>query len=325
MKLIKYIAASLLIANVSSCQKIDYQNENCNERQILWVSSDSQMGLATMPDKSALNIDNTIYLTVFPGTDLTSLSVDMALSPQATVSPLASVPQDFSRGPVVYTVTSESGLEREFQLSISEYYEVIEGEWSVAKVEVTSAMDTEYGLDRWPAPAMGQRANEDVLNKSDQAWDGVAYNVPYDGVELDNVYTFDLTSVNEDGDTYGAFRVNAGADDNTATRSIIADFLEDIAYLGGGSSVYNYPDDVSWLPADAGTEWVRSVTGSALTLSNANGDMVCMVTVVDNDNITLTLPTNPNIADLYNRDNNGWLDRYDFIYTVVYTLTRYNN
>ncbi len=323
MKLTKYIAASLLIASLISCEKNDYQDTNNNERQILWVSSDVQMGLATMPNKNGLDTDNTISLTVYPGTDLTSLSVDIALSPGATVSPLASEPQDFSKGPVTYTVTSKSGKKREFQIAISEYFEVLDGEWSVAKVEVTSAMDTEYGLDRWPAPAMGQRANEDVLNKSNQAWDGVAYNVPYNGVELDNIYTFDLESVNEDGNTYGKFLVNAGADSKTANRETVSNFLEEIQYKGNAATPYNYPDDVSWLPAGANMEWIRSVTGNAITLTNNKDEIVCVVTILDNDNITLTLPTNPNIEDLYNRDNNGWLDRYDFIYEIVYTLARH--
>ena len=59
--------------------------------------------------QTVLSTDTAIVFVVRGNADVTSLSPEFTLSPCATVSPASGSTHDFSRGPVLYTVTSQDG------------------------------------------------------------------------------------------------------------------------------------------------------------------------------------------------------------------------
>jgi hypothetical protein len=56
-----------------------------------------------------INLDHTVEIEVFAGTDLSSLTPTISLSPGATISPASGVLRDFTN-PVGYLVTAQDGL-----------------------------------------------------------------------------------------------------------------------------------------------------------------------------------------------------------------------
>lgn len=79
---------------------------------------------ATSEDVCAVTgvIDNdasTITVIVPAGSDLSSVSPVITLNDELTVSPASGVAQDFSKGPVTYTVTNLEGLTKAYQVTIS--------------------------------------------------------------------------------------------------------------------------------------------------------------------------------------------------------------
>lgn len=65
------------------------------------------------------NEASTISVTLPAGTDLTSVTPVITLNEQLSVTPESGVAQDFSQGPIKYTVTNIEGLTTEYEVSIS--------------------------------------------------------------------------------------------------------------------------------------------------------------------------------------------------------------
>jgi hypothetical protein len=194
--------------------------------------------------------------------------------------------------------------------------ELFLGQWKIASVEINSEMDRNYGTPRWPAPGMGQKKGVPIMYTADE----LCYTPNVDGVEMDNILTFTLQSANETGNTFGSFITDPGADGQTASRAIVNDFITLLNITKEIGSAVHYPDDINWLPATAGTTWAKS--GNTITFTSGGVSMVCDITIVNNNKIALQLPLT-NWTEVYNRPNNGWLDRYDFSTWVIYTLERY--
>ena len=293
-------------------------NVPSNERQILWAAAPGQIGMTSMPDKSKLDEDNTIVLQVLPDIDITALPLEIAISPKATVVPSSGTPLDFSKGPVEYTVTSETGIDRKFKVEVTVFEEIFLGKWSVASVEITSDMDVNYGTPRWPAPGMGQVIGATISHNASTP----VYTPVTNGVELDNILTFSFSAIDSKGNPSGILATDPGSDGKTASKQIISDFLDEIHITYDAGDVYNYPDDFTWLPAEKGTVWSHNVSTGTVTFQSGDTSIQCTVTETDNDNISLTFPRNPNRGNVYNRTHNGWYDRYDFLFNVVYNLKR---
>ena len=65
------------------------------------------------------NEESTINVILPAGSDLSSVSPVITLNEDLTVSPASGTAQDFSQGPVIYTVTNEEGLTTEYQVTIT--------------------------------------------------------------------------------------------------------------------------------------------------------------------------------------------------------------
>lgn len=302
-----------------ACQKgDDYMNIQSNEKQILWASAPGQLGMTEMPSRSGLDINNLIKIQVRPDVDITALPVELAISPGATVSPASGSVQDFSKGPVEYTVISQSGKEQKFRIEVTSFTEAILGTWGVTSVDVISDMDKEYGLPRWPAPGMGQTSGKTIFHNEKTP----VYTPQTDGVEMDNILTFVFSSISQTGDVIGILKTDPGKDGKTASREIISNFLEDMNVIYDTGVAYEYPEDFYWIPAEEGTTWTRNSVSGAITFSSGNDSLVCTVESISDNKVVLVLPKNPNAGMVYKRGNNGWYDRYDFAYNTVYTLER---
>ncbi|MGN0281762.1 MAG: PCMD domain-containing protein [Prevotella sp.] len=128
MKTIRLTITALVIATLTSCFKDEAPNAECDITKV-WVHTDNPTELFFQPKDTAINVfyDKTdITFTVRRKADITSLAPQFEITPGATITPANGSVQDFSKGPVVYTVTSESKeWSRQYTVSFKPTVQVI--------------------------------------------------------------------------------------------------------------------------------------------------------------------------------------------------------
>lgn len=101
---------SMLI--MSSCFKEEPLNAECDiELMTLHVSSPQDIFFQLSDTIKELSYTDTVMtITVRPGADVSAITPHFVITPGATITPASGVTQDFTKGPVTYTVTSQDGL-----------------------------------------------------------------------------------------------------------------------------------------------------------------------------------------------------------------------
>ena len=127
MKQSRFIVAALsmsCITTLSSCFKEEPLNAECDIEQA-YIHADNKISLNllfTNPSDTLVNVQSdqtNIEFTMRPLAALTKQAPIFRLTPGATISPESGSLQDFSKGPVTYTVTSEDKQwSRTYQVSI---------------------------------------------------------------------------------------------------------------------------------------------------------------------------------------------------------------
>ena len=127
MKQSRFIVAALsmsCITTLSSCFKEEPLNAECDIEQA-YIHADNKILLNllfTNPSDTLVNVQSdqtNIEFTMRPFAALTKQAPIFRLTPGATISPESGSLQDFSKGPVTYTVTSEDKQwSRTYQVSI---------------------------------------------------------------------------------------------------------------------------------------------------------------------------------------------------------------
>ncbi len=127
MKQSRFIVAALsmsCITTLSSCFKEEPLNAECDIEQA-YIHADNKIllnSLFTNPSDTLVNVQSdqtNIEFTMRPFATLTKQAPIFRLTPGATISPESGSLQDFSKGPVTYTVTSEDKQwSRTYQVSI---------------------------------------------------------------------------------------------------------------------------------------------------------------------------------------------------------------
>ena len=118
-KLIAVVLTGLLFC---SCIKEEPLNAECDIEKA-WVSSDNPTALFANNSDSlvtVLSTDTAITFTVLGNADISALRVFFQTTPGATIYPANGSVQDFSRGGVTYTLTSEDGqYQRRYEVRFS--------------------------------------------------------------------------------------------------------------------------------------------------------------------------------------------------------------
>jgi len=97
--------------NTSKPWAVTIENVKSDEAKILSFYLSRQK-------EDAVIFDTTITIIVKSGTNLATLKPIITISPKASVSPASLEEVDFSNGPVIYTVTAESGLQQQWIVSV---------------------------------------------------------------------------------------------------------------------------------------------------------------------------------------------------------------
>ncbi|MBO7609102.1 MAG: PCMD domain-containing protein [Muribaculaceae bacterium] len=96
---------------VTSCIQEEPLNDECDIEaiKVLVDNPDQFFFHATDAEKAVLSTDSVIIFSVRSHADLKALALNMTITEGATMVPASGSIQDFSHGPVLYTVTSQDG------------------------------------------------------------------------------------------------------------------------------------------------------------------------------------------------------------------------
>lgn len=256
-KIVKYILLACIALGQQACVK-DLQDDINDggwnhERSILDIQFENQVGTAVIErvDEITGNVGLAINIDAVP--DLSNIKLkSLQLSYQATASLKVGDALNFenaSRSALI-TVTSTTGEKRDYTVTVSEFKESLVGTWDVKKLTVYGGTGPEYGGGA-------------VLQLADKPWCWSETYGPQ--AECDNVLTFTMTGVSEDGNTSGVCINDAGADGK------YADFI----FLGSGNKDNPGVDlDLKkfyrQIPEGEST-WVRDYAAKTITFTDKNG------------------------------------------------------
>jgi len=270
MKLYSY-ALALVVSVVAGACSLDenyyIKDVETNERSILAVKVGDQIGPHVI---TRTDFESKVTVYVKPATDLSAVAPDIQVSHKATVTPSPAEPFDFAgnNNRRVYTVTSETGLTRDWVVEVLEYDFDMGGDWKVVGAEFFFNVSEEYGASDW----MGTKLLE---------W-------PLPGVAdaKDDVITFTLEGVTPEGNLYGTFNHTPGPDGKYPN------------YNYAGNTPTNFDYKFAKLPEGTGT-WVRNLTDNTLTFNDGeSNESVSLPLEWSDDKSTLVIPFYPGPKDI---------------------------
>ena len=109
----KYIIAFVLCSCMTSCIKDEAKNNECDIESAWIEGAEFEKNFFQVTDMRKDNISSTETNITFGVRPLrqvpisTQLPIHFKITPGATIVPASGTPQDFTKGPVIYTVTSE--------------------------------------------------------------------------------------------------------------------------------------------------------------------------------------------------------------------------
>jgi hypothetical protein len=256
-----FILTVLLFA---ACEKDPFEGVVSNERAIAFFKLDEgQVGEAEIIRTAD---ESKVIVYYSPGTDLANLKPNIMTSYKAKISPASGEVVNFQTagGKVVYTVTSESGEQRQWTVEAVEYDFQLKGTWKV------SAMNFWYWIGE--GESWGWQEPDRPLK----------WNLPDAEAEEDNILTLEVNGVNEAGKPIGTYTFSEGADAASAA----------FVYHDGTDYKYKFRK----LPIGAGTFVVNTTT---LTFNPGQANEVeTLPFTLSNDDKTLKLPFSPGPYDI---------------------------
>ena len=243
-KLAFFIA--IVMAVTTACKKDPYDGVVSNEKSIEAFTLGTgfiQIGPAVV-DRIARTVN--VKVLMEQNTDLSKVSPLVQASYKAKTSPASGEPVNFtaSNNTLKYTVTSESGESKEWTVTVEPFEETITGTYNITAQVVYGGTGPEWG-------------GGGVVNMKDKPWLW-----PADGsgpqAEMDNTLVFELTGATDNGDTFGKFVNNAGADGKYANFLYTAAPQTDVNHL------------YRTLPKGEGV-WTRSYANGTVTFKFADG------------------------------------------------------
>lgn len=204
-RIARTIVYLLLAVTVFSCKKdmmedIDEGGWN-NERSIIQISVEHQVGLATVKRDASNNGLISFMFNVSSGdvSRITIKSLELSFGATADKNVGDQLNFDNPDKTAQIKVRSATGQERIWTLSFVPFTDELIGTWAISKLTVYGGAWPEYG---------GASALDDIAERN--------WNWKQDGTgpiaEYDNTLTFTLEGITESGDSYGRCINDAGAD-----------------------------------------------------------------------------------------------------------------
>ena len=143
----KIVVATLLSTTLTSCFKEEPLNAECDIEQA-YIHLDNPLEMFFQKSDTLVSVLSTaedINFVVRKSTDLTSLAPKFRMTPGATIYPDNGSEQDFSNGPIVYTVTSEDKqYKRSYRINFVSNKDIMEYNFDHFFLNVSPAPANKY-------------------------------------------------------------------------------------------------------------------------------------------------------------------------------------
>ncbi len=257
LHILKILALGCIAVSGQSCQK-DLQDEINDgkwnhERQVIDIKFENQVGLATIEalDASTGSIEITINVGAVP--DLSNIKISaLQLSYQAVASVGIGDALNFENPErsATLSVMSKTGESREYTVHVSEFEEEIVGSWNIQGLAIFGGTGPEYGGGA-------------VMALADKPWCWSSVTGPE--AEYDNILTFSMTGVTDDGNTFGTCINDAGADRK----------YFDAIYVGNNPETGENVDLKHFyrqIP-EGESSWIRDYSAGTITFTDKDGNV----------------------------------------------------
>lgn len=257
LHILKIFALGCLTLFVQSCEK-DLQDEINDgkwnhERQVIDIKFENQVGLATIESLDATTGSIEITINVDAVQNLSNIKIlAMQLSYQAVASVGIGDALNFENleKSAKLSVTSKTGESREYTVHVNEFQEEIVGSWNIQALTIYGGTGPEYG-------------GVAVMPLADKPWCWNTETGPT--AEYDNILTFTLDGVTDDGDTYGKCVNSAGVDGK----------YFDAIYVGNNPESGENVDLKHFyrqIP-EGESSWTRNYSAGTITFTDENGNV----------------------------------------------------
>jgi len=115
------LGVSVALILLTSCMKEEPLNAEADIEMVTLHVANPELMFFQMTDstQTILSTDTTIVFSVRSDADVSALAPELIITAGATVTPASGTMQDFSKGPITYTVTSQDHKwQRRYQLSV---------------------------------------------------------------------------------------------------------------------------------------------------------------------------------------------------------------
>ncbi|MBD8388553.1 hypothetical protein [Dysgonomonas sp. BGC7] len=203
-KILKYSLFIVSVLLLQSCVKDMQDDLNdggwSHDRMILDIKLKNQVGKAEIERIDDVSGEIELSLNIDAINDLSKVELEkLQLSYDAKSSVSIGSILDFSNSDRTanITITSATGQVREYKVYAKEFRETVTGTWSINDLTVYGGTGAEYG-------------GAAVLQLQSKSW--CWYDDYAPKVEFDNILTFTMDQITEEGNTSGICINNAGAD-----------------------------------------------------------------------------------------------------------------
>ncbi len=254
----KILALACAAAGFQSCEK-DLQDEINDgkwnhERQVIDIKFENQIGVAEIEAVDATTglIELSINVNAVP--DLSNIKItNLQLSYQANSSVGIGDVLNFENPERTATlsVNSATGEYRDYTIHVSEFTESVEGKWAIQSLKIYGGTGPEYGGGA-------------VMAFTDKPWCWKENEGP--ACEIDNVLTFTMTGVSDNGNTNGICINEASADGKYA----------DFTYIGNNpenpGQAVNLDHFYRQIPIGE-SKWERDYAENTITFTDKDGNV----------------------------------------------------
>jgi hypothetical protein len=265
--LLMMVVYAVIIVSCNNEEDFHLRDISSNERSILAVKVPDQIGPHVI---TRTDTETKVTVYIKPGTDRSSIAPDIQVSYKAKIEPRPGETFDFegNNNQRVYTVISETGLTRDWIVEVLEYDFDMNGTWKIDNAEFFYNVSEEYGADDWKGTKL------------------LEWPLPGAADAKDDVITFSLDGVTPDGNLYGTFTHDAGANAKFATFN----------YTGNTPTNFDYK--FKKLPDGSGT-WLRNLTDNTITFNKGEtNESVTLPLEWSSNKQTLVIPFDPGPKDI---------------------------
>jgi hypothetical protein len=255
-KIFLYCIGIGLLAMTQSCKKDPWDKvadgDWNNERSVISLTFKNQVGTAAIDriDDASGEIHVTLNVGAIPDLSLVEVEkLQLSYNANSSISVGSIVDFDNPEKKATISVTSPTGKTREYTIYATEFRESLEGQWSINDLIVFGGTGLSFGGGA-------------VMSLQSKSWCWYTDYSP--NKEYDNILTFTMDLITEDGNTSGICVNDAGTDGK------YANFIFNKSQNKEGTDDIDLKRHYRQIP-EGESRWLRDYSTGTISFTDANG------------------------------------------------------